>query len=78
MQDRRQFLNNLARGGILALLALVSGIMIRRWETSEECRRGYSCGNCGVSDNCPLPQATQYRSDRPGLKKNGEDGRRGK
>ena len=61
MLNRRQFLINLFRGGILALLAIVSGTMIRRWGEAEDCRRSYACGSCNQAVNCTLPEAGMYR-----------------
>ena len=76
MLNRRQFLNDMVRGGIFASLTLLSGILIRRWGKAGECQRGLTCGNCKLSDQCSLPEAEKYRAYRPGSKNNrNEDGR---
>jgi hypothetical protein len=76
MQNRRQFITNLVRGGILVSLTLLSGIMIRRWDEADECRRGFACGNCTLSERCTLPEAGQYREIKKGSGKTGtKDGR---
>ncbi len=43
------------------MLAIVSATMIRRWGEAEDCRRGYACGSCNLSNNCTLPEAGTYR-----------------
>ena len=76
MQNRRQFLSNLARGGIFGLMALFSGIMIKRWADADGCRRNFACGGCGLSDHCVLPEAGKFRKERTGAEKTKtEDGR---
>ena len=76
MLNRRQFLNDMVRGGIFASLTLLSGILIRRWGKADECQRGLTCGNCKLSVQCTLPEAKKYRADRPGSNNTGnEDGR---
>ena len=76
MQSRRQFLSTLIRGSILASLALLSGILVRRWKNADGCHQNYTCGNCSLSDNCRLPEANNYRDNKPGSKEHiTEDGR---
>ncbi len=79
MASRREFLSGVARGGILGLLFLFSGAMLRRWEKADDCRRSYACAGCGLSDRCTLPEAGKFRTDKKGPgKENGDDGRNGK
>ncbi|MEI6681141.1 MAG: hypothetical protein WCO44_00860 [Bacteroidota bacterium] len=79
MTSRREFLTGMARGGILGLMVLFSGAMLRRWEKADGCRRSYACGNCGLSDNCNLPEAEKFRMDKSGPGKEKIDyGRDGK
>ncbi len=69
MQNRRQFIKNLVRGGILASLALLSGIFIRRWYEAESCQRSLACEMCNLADRCTLPEAEKYRIEKPGSEK---------
>jgi len=64
MKNRRQFLNLVVRGGILSAIAVVSGGLIHRWTEADECRQNYTCGDCGVSGQCRLPAADQYRLEK--------------
>lgn len=70
MLNRRQFLSTLIRGSILASLTLLSGILIRRWNEADGCLQNYTCGNCNLSNNCRLPEAKNYRDNKPGSKEN--------
>jgi len=69
MQNRRQFLTNLVRGGIFVSMALLGGMLARRWGEADECRRSYACGGCTLSERCPLPEAEEYRQERQVPKK---------
>jgi len=77
--SRREFLTSVARGGILGLMVLFSGAMLRRWENADDCRRSYACGNCGLSDRCNLPEAEKFRIEKNAPEKEKrENGRNGK
>jgi hypothetical protein len=67
MQTRRQFVQNLIRGGIFSSLAFFSGIMTHRWIESTDCQNKQACGNCGSSNSCQLPEADQYRFNKAKL-----------
>ncbi len=64
MKNRRQFIDMLVRGGILSVIAVVTGGLIHRWAGAGECRQDVACGHCGVSEKCRLPAADQYRLDK--------------
>ncbi|GEM_PF-2729931 len=78
-QSRRAFFSTLARGGMLALLAFGSGVLISRWEKSDPCDRAYQCGACSLSECCGLPEAGKFRQEKPGsaktLKSDGRNSR---
>jgi hypothetical protein len=64
MQNRRQFLTNLVRGGIFVSMTLLGGILVRRWGEADECHRSFACRGCTLSERCTLPEAEEYRHDR--------------
>jgi hypothetical protein len=79
MQNRRQFMTMLVRGGILASLALLGGVLVRRWEEAGECSGSYACGNCTLSERCALPEADKFRhAGRQQKETTAKDGRNGK
>jgi hypothetical protein len=78
MQNRRNFIQTLARGGIFASLTFLSGIFIHRWSEAGGCEQNFICGNCSLSDRCKLPEADQHRLEKArSPKKKTTDGRAG-
>ena len=76
MQNRRQFVQTLIRGGIFSSLTLLSGALIFRWGGAADCHQNYISGNCDFSNQCNLPEADKHRLDKARLPKtNAEDGR---
>jgi electron transport complex protein RnfB len=61
IQNRREFLNSLVRGGILAGLAILGGGLIFRQRKGSACPSGVPCGDCPKADGCDLPRATSFR-----------------
>jgi Na+-translocating ferredoxin:NAD+ oxidoreductase subunit B len=69
--NRRQFLKSVVRGGILVALTGFSGIMLKKWLGSPECRKGYACGRCTLAEQCALPEAEEFRQNHPEIRKQG-------
>jgi len=61
VQSRREFLNTLIRGGILAGLGLLGGGMIFRWVRKGSCGYGGACEKCPKAVECTLPEARNYQ-----------------
>ena len=61
MPSRREFLNTLARGGILAALGLLSGVLVFRSRDENSCSYGFDCSRCSRSKSCMLPAALEAR-----------------
>jgi hypothetical protein len=61
--DRRKFIDTFSRGGLLASLAVVAGILISRRQVSftETCQTDFQCRNCQKLSNCALPEAENER-----------------
>lgn len=61
--DRRIFLNRVARGGLLSLLVLVTGILVSRKQVSlkASCTGDFQCRNCNKLNGCELPEAISER-----------------
>lgn len=64
MQNRRQFIGLLVRGGIFSSLTVLSGSLIHRWTKADRCRREFACGNCNLSNRCQLPEADDHRLEK--------------
>jgi len=77
-QTRRQFLKTIVRGGILASVAVFSGVMTKRWLDSPGCRNDFACGRCMDEEKCALPEARVYRTRRKEMMESeAKDGRKG-
>jgi len=61
MPNRREFLNTLMRGGILAALGLFSGALVFRSRDKNSCSYGFDCSRCSKNENCNLPAALEAR-----------------
>ena len=61
MPNRREFLNTLMRGGILAALGLLSGARVFRKRDENSCSAGLACNSCSKSKSCSLPAALEAR-----------------
>ncbi|MCK9203576.1 MAG: hypothetical protein M0P58_03945 [Bacteroidales bacterium] len=61
MPTRREFLNTLVRGSILAGLGLLSGALIFRKGKERECGFDFNCKNCPRSNDCLLPRPLESR-----------------
>jgi len=61
--DRRVFIEKFSRGGLLASLAVVAGILISRRQVSfiESCNDDFQCRNCRRLSSCALPEAENER-----------------
>jgi len=57
MTTRRDFLNTIIRGGILAGLTFFTGGLLLRSGKEGLCGFDFACGNCSRSGNCDLPEA---------------------
>jgi len=61
IQNRRNFLNTLVRGGILAGFAMLGGGLILRSRKNEACTLDIPCNNCSKSKECNYPEAISFR-----------------
>ena len=57
--DRKRFIEQMARGGLLAVLALGTGFLLSRRQVTlqQECELNYQCRSCGKLKECQLPEA---------------------
>ena len=62
--NRRTFIANTGRTGLLAGLALVGGILLVRRQVSPDtrCTVNYQCRNCRKLKGCSLPEAEIERN----------------
>ena len=61
MTTRRDFFEKLFRGGILAGLGLLSGVLLLRSRKDGACGSSVACGACPKAGACTLPQAFESR-----------------
>ena len=61
MASRRDFLNQMMRGGILAALGILGGGLIFRSKIRETCGFDFACGGCSQSEGCTLPEGIANR-----------------
>ena len=61
--DRRTFINRWARAGVLASMALVTGVLFSRRQVSlqRECGLEFRCRECSRLSSCRLPEAEKAR-----------------
>jgi hypothetical protein len=59
--ERRDFLNNLARGSILIGLSLMSGILLFKKNEAPDCDFQFICSKCKQLTECKLPEAAKYK-----------------
>jgi hypothetical protein len=65
--NRRNFINNLTRGSILAGLVTMSSLFVIRNKKvsvknqNTQCSYEFVCNKCKKVDNCMLPQAALYK-----------------
>ncbi|MGF7138291.1 hypothetical protein [Roseimarinus sediminis] len=60
--DRKEFLNQVFRYGILGAIVLLTGFLFlnRKVErSSEACAANFACKNCGKYSACNLPEKQQ-------------------
>ncbi|MEN8155469.1 MAG: hypothetical protein ABFS10_00840 [Bacteroidota bacterium] len=62
--DRRRFIEQMARGGVLAGMALGTGfLLVRRQVTlQQDCGLNYQCRGCKKIEECRLPEAREERA----------------
>jgi len=66
-ESRREFLRAAGRGGLLALLAAVSGLAAwSRGSAGRRCARQGVCRGCAVFASCSLPQALSAKDAQAG------------
>ncbi len=58
---RRDFINNMARASILIGLTVMSGVLLFKNETDEECDFQFVCSKCRNLSSCSLPEATKFK-----------------
>ncbi|MGM0474470.1 MAG: hypothetical protein ACQERV_10020 [Bacteroidota bacterium] len=68
--DRRDFIQRLMRGGLLAGLLVIPGIFLSRRQVSSGsgCTGDFRCSSCGMLDRCTLPEAVHEREAGEGGK----------
>ena len=66
--NRKAFISALVRGGILASMALLAGILFSRKQISleKECGLNLQCRNCSKLKACDLPDAKNERGNEKG------------
>ncbi len=66
--DRRDFINRTARGGLLAALAVISGILFSRQQVALQanCSGDFQCRSCRKLNKCVLPEAEKERENEKG------------
>ncbi len=60
--DRRQMLSATARSAAAIGLTILSGGLLARRLTADECRSDLPCEKCRIWRNCDLPPALALRS----------------
>ena len=61
MTTRRDFINTVIRGGLLAGLGYLTGGLIFRSGKNDSCGFDFTCGTCSLSGTCTLPEALANR-----------------
>jgi hypothetical protein len=66
--DRREYIGKFARGGLLGLLAVATGILVSRKQVAlkDDCSGGFRCRNCRELNSCQLPEAVNERVNAKG------------
>jgi hypothetical protein len=61
--NRREYIHQVARGGLLGALAVFSGILIYRKQVIYEgkCTQRFQCRSCTKLNRCQLPEAELNR-----------------
>jgi len=61
MINRKEFIIKILRGIALISITLVSGLLIFREKSEEECNFDFACKNCSKLNDCSLNQAINYK-----------------
>ncbi|RLD66264.1 MAG: hypothetical protein DRI95_07040 [Bacteroidetes bacterium] len=66
MLNRRSFIEKLTRSLILVMLASISGVLVFRESSNDQqaCDFDFICKNCKKKQNCTLPEALEYKSEK--------------
>ena len=66
--NRKTFIATLFRGGILAAMALLAGLLLSRKQVSleKECGLNLQCRSCSRLKACDLPDAKIEKGDEKG------------
>ena len=66
--NRKTFIATLFRGGILAAMALLAGLLLSRNQVSleKECGLNLQCRSCSRLKACDLPDAKIEKGDEKG------------
>ena len=66
--NRKAFIATLFRGGVLAAMALLAGLLLSRKQVSleKECGLNLQCRSCSRLKACELPDAKIEKSDEKG------------
>lgn len=59
--DRRNFILNIARGTLAAILVAVGIDLLLREEDENKCELDFICKNCKEAKSCILPEAIEFR-----------------
>ena len=65
MMDRRNFIQQIGRGTILATLAAMMGVLVSRRQVvgDQDCSANFQCRNCNKLTACELPEAEKTKGD---------------
>jgi len=66
--DRRIFITRIVRGGVLASMAMLAGVLLYRKQVSlwQECGLDFQCRGCSKLKRCRLPEAETERGYEKG------------
>lgn len=65
MQNRRKFIKSATQGLILTSLISMSGYLILREESEDNCDFEFICQNCKKNKKCEIPEAQEFRKNNP-------------
>ncbi len=61
--NRREFFEKIMRYGLFAFLTAISGYLVLKEQTNENCDLDFVCKNCKINKTCNLEQANSFRKN---------------